>query len=40
MTRRKRYSADIVQLRREFPEAGWTPLEEWAKVQDWQQMLS
>ncbi len=40
MTQRKRYSADIVRLRREFPEVGWTSFEEWANVQGWQQMLS
>ncbi len=34
------YSADIVQLRRDFPEVGWTSFEEWANVQDWQQLLS
>ncbi len=39
MTRRERYNADIVRLRREFPEVGWTSFEEWANVQDWQQML-
>ena len=40
MTQRKHCSADIVQLRREFPEVGWTSFEEWVNVQDWQQMLS
>jgi hypothetical protein len=40
MTQRKRYSADIVRLRREFPEVGWTSFEEWTNVQGWQQMLS
>jgi len=33
-------SADIVRLRREFPEVCWTSFEEWANVPDWQQMLS
>lgn len=34
------YSADIARLRRDFPEVGWMSFEDWAKVQDWKQILS
>ncbi len=34
------YSAGIVRLRHDYPDVGWTSFEEWAKVQDWQQLLS
>ena len=29
------YAADIKNLRRDFPEATWHTLEEWARKQDW-----
>ena len=29
------FSADIEELRREYPEVGWQRLEEWAQEQDW-----
>ena len=34
------YSADIAGLRSDYPEVGWMSFEDWAKVQDWQQILS
>ena len=34
------YTADIVRLRRDYPEVGWTSFEEWASAQDWQLLLS
>ena len=34
------YSADIAGLRRDYPEVGWMSFEDWAKVQDWKQILS
>ena len=34
------YSADIAGLRRDYPEVGWMSFEDWAKVQDWKQLLS
>jgi uncharacterized protein YbjT (DUF2867 family) len=29
------YSVDIEGLKRDFPEVGWLPFEDWAKKQDW-----
>jgi uncharacterized protein YbjT (DUF2867 family) len=29
------YSADIVGLRRDYPEVGWQSLDQWARAQDW-----
>ncbi len=34
------YSADIVGLRRDYPDVGWMSFEDWAKLQDWRQILS
>lgn len=34
------YSADIAQLRRDFPEVGWTSFQEWAMARDWRQLMS
>lgn len=33
------YSADLAALRREFPEVPWRSFEEWARAQDWKQVL-
>jgi len=34
------YSADTAALRRDYPEVGWHTYEDWAKEQDWKQILS
>jgi uncharacterized protein YbjT (DUF2867 family) len=34
------YSADIAALRRDYPEVGWRSFEEWARAQNWKQLLS
>ena len=34
------YSADIESLRRDFPEVGWHRFEEWARLQDWDALLT
>jgi uncharacterized protein YbjT (DUF2867 family) len=33
------YSADLAALRREAPEVPWRSFEEWARAQDWKQVL-
>ncbi|MFL5344060.1 MAG: NmrA/HSCARG family protein [Hyalangium sp.] len=33
------YSADLAALRRELPEVPWRSFEEWARAQDWKQVL-
>ena len=33
------YSADIAALRRDYPEVGWRSFEDWARAQNWQQLL-
>jgi uncharacterized protein YbjT (DUF2867 family) len=33
------YSADIAGLRREYPEVGWSTVDQWARAQDWKAVL-
>ena len=33
------YTADLLALRRDYPEVGWHTLEEWATAQDWVSLL-
>jgi len=37
---KKGYSADIAALRRDYPEVGWRSFEDWARAQNWKQLLS
>lgn len=34
------YTADIAGLRRDFPDVNWTSFGDWAKGQDWKQLLA
>jgi uncharacterized protein YbjT (DUF2867 family) len=35
----KGYSADIAALRKDYPEVGWRSFEDWARAQNWKQLL-
>jgi uncharacterized protein YbjT (DUF2867 family) len=37
---KKGYSADIAALRRDYPEVGWRSFEDWARTQNWKQLLA
>jgi uncharacterized protein YbjT (DUF2867 family) len=36
---KKGYTTDLAALRRDYPEVGWVTFEDWARAQNWKQLL-